>query len=50
MKKIDLIEEKTCEQSQGILDSEDIISFQTEIPKSIQKAIKDFIEEHPNWY
>ena len=31
------------------MDSEDVISFQTEIPKSIQNAMKNFIEEHPNW-
>tara|TARA_B100000945_G_C20045843_1_gene441256 strand:+ start:124 stop:387 length:264 start_codon:yes stop_codon:yes gene_type:complete len=30
-------------------DSEDMISFQTEIPQPIQKAMKVFIEEHPNW-
>ena len=30
-------------------ESEDTISFQTEIPKQIQQAMKVFIEKHPNW-
>ncbi len=31
------------------MDSEDIISFQTQIPKPIQQAMKVYIEKHPNW-
>ena len=49
MSNIDLVEEKTSPQQVGFLDSEEIISFQTEIPMPIQKAMKAFIEEHPNW-
>jgi len=33
----------------GVLDSEEIISFQTEIPKPIQQAMRAYIEKHPNW-
>ena len=47
-KKFELIE-KNISNEKGILDSEEIISFQTEIPKSIQKAMNIFIDEHPNW-
>tara|TARA_B100000700_G_scaffold82183_1_gene92510 strand:- start:278 stop:541 length:264 start_codon:yes stop_codon:yes gene_type:complete len=49
MKNIDLIEENRFTQGVGILESDEIISFQTEIPKPIQQAMKNYIEEHPNW-
>ncbi len=49
MNNIDLIEENRSKQGMGILESEEIISFQTEIPKPIQQAMKNYIEEHPNW-
>ena len=49
MKNIDLNEERSLPQSSGVLDSEEIISFQTEIPKPIQQAMKVYIERHPNW-
>ncbi len=49
MQSFDLSEGKISTQSEGLLDSEDIISFQTKIPKNIQKAMQAFIEEHPNW-
>ena len=49
MKNIDLIEESRSTQRSGLWDSEDIISFQTEIPKPIQQAMKNYIEKHPNW-
>ena len=49
MKNIDLNEAHSCIQKTGFLDSEDIISFQTEIPKPIQQAMKVYIEKHPNW-
>tara|TARA_B100001250_G_scaffold76066_1_gene62291 strand:- start:136 stop:396 length:261 start_codon:yes stop_codon:yes gene_type:complete len=48
MKNIHL-EPSTSTQKNEVLDSEEVISFQTEIPKSIQKAMKDYIETHPNW-
>ena len=49
MKNIDLTEENQSTLCSGVLDSEDIISFQTEIPIPIQQAMKAFIEKHPNW-
>ena len=49
MKKIDFMEEKSSIQSSEVLESEDTISFQTEIPKQIQQAMKVYIEKHPNW-
>ena len=48
MKNIHL-EPSRSTQKNEVLDSEEVISFQTEIPKSIQKAMKDYIEKHPNW-
>ncbi len=49
MKNIDFTEETSLIKSTGVLESEDTISFQTEIPKQIQQAMKAFIEKHPNW-
>tara|TARA_B100000902_G_scaffold61791_1_gene68796 strand:- start:88 stop:351 length:264 start_codon:yes stop_codon:yes gene_type:complete len=49
MKNIDFTEEKSSIKGSEILESEDTISFQTEIPKHIQQAMKVYIEEHPNW-
>jgi len=49
MKKIDCKEEKNSIQSLEVLESEDTISFQTEIPKQIQQAMKVYIDKHPNW-
>ena len=49
MQNIDLTEEIRPTQCLGGLDSEDIISFQTDIPKPIQQAMKVYIEKHPNW-
>ena len=49
MKKIDFKEDKSLIQSSEVLESEDTISFQTEIPKPIQQAMKIYIEKHPNW-
>ena len=46
MQNFDLTDEAT---PTDVLDSDDIISFQTEIHQPIQKAMKLFIEEHPNW-
>ena len=48
MKSIDLTEESLTKSSER-LESEDTISFQTEIPKQIQQAMKVYIEKHPNW-
>ena len=49
MKNIDFTENKSLIQSSDVLESEDTISFQTEIPKQIQQAMKVYIEKHPNW-
>ena len=49
MKNIDSAEEKNSIQNSEVLESEETISFQTEIPKQIQQAMKLYIEEHPNW-
>ena len=49
MKSIDFTEEKSSIKSSEVLESEDTISFQTEIPKQIQQAMKVYIEKHPNW-
>ena len=27
----------------------DVISFKCELQKNLQKAMKEFVEEHPNW-
>ena len=48
MKSIDFTEESLTQSSER-LESEDTISFQTEIPKQIQQAMKTYIEKHPNW-
>ena len=49
MKNIDFTENKSLIQSSDVLESEDTISFQTEIPKQIQQAMKVYIDKHPNW-
>ena len=49
MQNIDLTKGKRLNQSSGVLESEETISFQTEIPKPIQQAMKVYIDKHPNW-
>jgi len=49
MKNFDCMEEKSSSQNSEVMESEDTISFQTEIPKHIQQAMKAYIEKHPNW-
>ena len=49
MKNIDLTEASRLPEISGALDSEEIISFQTEIPQPIQQAMKVYIEKHPKW-
>ena len=49
MKNIDFTGENSSILNPNILESEDTISFQTEIPQQIQQAMKVFIEKHPNW-
>ena len=36
--------------SQNILNHKDeVISFKCELQENLQKAMKEFVEEHPNW-
>ena len=49
MEDINLTEGSRSTKVPRVLESEDIISFQTEIPKPIQQAMKVYIEKHPNW-
>tara|TARA_Y100001968_G_scaffold283095_1_gene281499 strand:- start:218 stop:481 length:264 start_codon:yes stop_codon:yes gene_type:complete len=49
MKNINFTEEKTTIESSEILESEDTISFQTKIPKQIQRAMEVYIDKHPHW-
>ena len=49
MKNIDFMEKKSSIASSEVLESEDTISFQTEIPKQIQQAMNVYIEKHQNW-
>ena len=49
MNNFDFTEAKSSIQSSEVLESEETISFQTEIPKQIQQAMKVYIEKHPNW-
>ncbi len=49
MRNIDLRSENSSTKDLGVFDSESTISFQTEIPKPIQQAMKVYIEQHPNW-
>ena len=49
MQNIDLTEKSRSNQKSELWNSEGIISFQTEIPKPIQQAMKDYFEKYPNW-
>ena len=49
MKNIDLTEASRSLEMSWALDSEEIISFQTEIPQPIQQAMNVYIEKHPKW-
>ena len=49
MENVDFSEERRSTQSSEDLNSEDVISFQTQIPKPIQQAMKVYIEKHPKW-
>ena len=49
MQNIYLSRENGETKDSVVLNSEDIISFQTEIPKPIQQAMKVYIEKHRNW-
>ena len=30
-------------------DKDEVISFKCELQENLQKAMKEFVEEHPNW-
>ena len=49
MNNIDFKEVSRSTQRSNPMDSEDVISFQTEIPQPIQQAMKVYIEKHPKW-
>ena len=49
MKNIDFTDEKDRTKVQEFWNLRISISFQTEIPKQIQQAMKVYIEKHPNW-
>ena len=38
------------EEKSKVLDHKDeVISFKCELQENLQKAMKEFVEEHPNW-
>ena len=39
-----------CDENQGSLNQKnEVISFRCELQENLQKAMKDFVEKHPNW-
>ena len=39
-----------CDQNQIVINSKDeVISFKCELQENLQKAMKEFVEKHPNW-
>ena len=42
--------ELNSEENQIVLNQkEEVISFKCELQENLQKAMKEFVEEHPNW-
>ena len=37
------------ENSKVLNHKDDVISFKCELQENLQKAMKEFVEEHPNW-
>ena len=37
------------ENSKVLNDKDEVISFKCELQENLQKAMKEFVEEHPNW-
>ena len=35
--------------SKVLHDTDEVISFKCELQENLQKAMKEFVEEHPNW-
>ena len=39
-----------CNQNSIVIKNQDkVISFKCELQENLQKAMKEFVEEHPNW-
>ena len=44
------MQELNYEENSKILNRKDeVISFKCELQENLQKAMKEFVEEHPNW-
>ena len=44
------MQELNYEENSKVLNHEDeVISFKCELQENLQKAMKEFVEEHPNW-
>ena len=42
--------ELNCDVKLGVLNQKDeVISFKCELQENLQKAMKEFVEKHPNW-
>ena len=42
--------EQDCDVSPKVFNNEDeVISFKCELQENLQNAMKEFLEEHPNW-
>ncbi len=42
--------ELNCEVNQSFMENEDeIISFKCDLHENLQKAMQEFIDQHPNW-
>ena len=37
------------ENSKVLNDQDEVISFKCELQENLQKAMKEFVEDHPNW-
>ena len=37
------------DDNQITINKDEIISFKCELHENLQKAMKEFVEEHPNW-
>ena len=44
------MQELNYEETSKVLNHKDeVISFKCELQENLQKAMKEFVEEHPNW-
>ena len=44
------MQELNYDEKSKVLDHNDeVISFKCELEENLQRAMKDFVEEHPNW-